>query len=91
MSGAAASPTSTGSSPPIVIPQTPAPNTPQGANATATPRDASMHFAAGPTPRNSSYNSPQPQSATGSKNLVNAVNSLERDMDAKGILKELEW
>ena len=90
MSGAAASPTSTRSSPPIVIPQTPAPATPQGANATATPRGASVHFAAGPSPRNSSYNSPQPPSAPESK-MVNAVKSLGRDMDANGILKELGW
>ena len=74
MSGAAVSPSSTRSSPPIVVQSTPAPATPQGA-----------------TPRNLSYNSPQPPSAPDSKNLVNAVKSLGRDMDAKGILKELEW
>ena len=63
MSGAAASPTSTGSSPPTVIQQPRAPATPQGASATAAHQAAGVQFTAGPTPRNSSYNSPQPPSA----------------------------
>ena len=79
MVGAAASPSSTRPSPPIVVQQSPAPGTPKvantqanaqanatantPANAPATPRANSVHIVGGPTPRSLSYNSPQPPSA----------------------------
>ena len=77
-----------------MVPPTPA--TPPAASAPATPWTAGVQFAAGPTqtgptPRNLSYNSPQPPSANERENLANAVKALGREMDAKGILKELEW
>ena len=47
--------------------------------------------AAGPTPHNLTYNFPQPPVDTGTNNLVDAINKLNRVMDAKGIIGEFEW
>ena len=52
---------------PTLMVATPAPLTPQGCD---------------PVPRNLTYNSPQPPRITESKNLANAMNKLNRCMDA---------
>ena len=48
---------------PTLVAETPAPLTPQGGD---------------PVPRNLTYNFPQPPGTTESKNLVNAINKLNR-------------
>ena len=74
---AATSPTPAGSSPSgssVLVQQSPAPGTTGGTNARAntptTPRAHGVSFADGQTPRNLSYNSPQPPSAQPGKNVI---------------------
>ena len=61
---------------PTLVTATPSPATPQGG---------------GSILRNLAYNSPQPPGTTESMNLVNAINKLNRRMDAVGIIWEFEW